>query len=729
MAENRILIVEDEQIVARDLQRTLEAHGYEVSVAGNGERAIEQATATGPNLVLLDIVLPGGMDGITAAERFQKLNIPVIYITGHPDGHLFDRAQRTEPLAYLVKPLQSEDLNRVIRLALFNHRMISERERHAQQQTRELRESEERFRRVLEQVNEYCIFTLDQSGHVSSWNNGAERILGYSSEEILGRHYEVFFSPDDRYRNVPARELEDARHQGSADDTRWLVRQSGEQYWAEGVLTAIRDGNGAITGFTKVSRDTTERWRMEQALKEREERLRVALHAARTGTWKWDLHSNVDVIDDSLRKLFGLTPEQKFETIHDFYAIVHPEEREQVIASFERTLHDGVHLDTEFRVVWPDGSEHWLLDQGEIGHDREGRPAYLTGACVDITGRKEAEKSLREHEESFREYAANVRDYALLQLDAGGKIVTWNTGAERVLGYSESEILGRHMAVLFTPEDVASGETQKEMERAIGTGRSMDDRWHVRKDGTRFWASGVLTPMCDEKGRLRGFAKVMRDETEHRRAEQQLRASLQEKEILLQEIHHRVKNNLQVISSLLRLQSEHISDERMRGLFEEARNRVQAIGGIHEMLYRSPDLAHIDFGVYLNRLARDLFSFYGMEEDGLHLAIHVDHTSLDVSQAIPCGLIVNELVTNCLKHGFPGGRKGTITVSLDCSQGQCILVVQDNGIGLPDGFEWEQADSLGLELVQVLTKQLDGLARVNGSSGTRFEILFPHRPA
>lgn len=729
MPENRILIVEDEQIVAHELQRTLQSQGYEVSIAENGEKAIEQATGSGPDLVLMDIVLPGAIDGIAAAQRFQQLNIPVVYTTGYPDTQLFDRARQTEPLAYLIKPLQSDDLNRVIKLALFNHRMVTERDRHAEQQTRELRASEERFRRVLEQVNQYCIFTLDQSGHVSTWNNGAERILGYSADQILGCHYEVFFSPDDRQQNVPAEELEQARVQGSADDTRWLVRQNGEQYWAEGVLTAIRDAQGAITGFTKVSRDTTERWRMEEALKEREERLRVALHAARTGTWKWDLRSNVDLIDDSLRKLFGLLPEQRFETVDDFYAIVHPEEREQVIASFERTLRDGVRLDTEFRVVWPDGSEHWLLDQGEVAKDREGRPVYLAGACVDVTERKEAQKSLREHEERFREFAANVRDYALLQLDADGRIVSWNTGAERVLGYAESEILGRPVAVLFTPEDVAISAPEKEMERAVTAGRSVDERWHVRKDGTRFWASGVLTPMRDEKGRLRGFAKVMRDETERRRSDEQLRRSLREKEVLLQEIHHRVKNNLQVISSLLRLQSEHIANERTRGLFEEARNRVQAIGGIHELLYRSPDLAHIDFGVYLNRLARDLFAFYRITEDGLHLAIQVSHTSLDIKQAIPCGLIVNELVTNCLKHAFPDGRSGTISVSLDCSQARCLLVVHDNGIGLPEGFDWEQADSLGLQLVQVLTRQLDGAISVDRISGTRFEISFPYRPS
>ncbi len=190
-----------------------------------------------------------------------------------------------------------------------------------------------------------------------------------------------------------------------------------------------------------------------------------------------------------------------------------------------------------------------------------------------------------------------------------------------MLGYSDAEILGESGARLFTPEDVAKGEPHKEMQQAIAEGRAPNERWQVRKDGTRFWASGVLTPMYDQQGRLRGFAKVMRDETEHRRTDERIRASLREKEALLKEIHHRVKNNLQVITSLLRLQSHNIPDERMRTQFDEACNRVRAIGRIHELLYNSPDLAHVDFGTYLERLTRDLFSFYGVDHGRIQVSI------------------------------------------------------------------------------------------------------------
>jgi two-component sensor histidine kinase len=176
---------------------------------------------------------------------------------------------------------------------------------------------------------------------------------------------------------------------------------------------------------------------------------------------------------------------------------------------------------------------------------------------------------------------------------------------------------------------------------------------------------------------------------------------------------------------LLRLQSQRITDSATRGMFEEARNRVQAIASIHELLYRSPDLARVDFGAYLNRLTRDLFSFFGIPEEQIHLAIHVSNAQLEVSRAIPCGLIVNELVTNALKHAFPNERNGTVKVFLNCVQGTCTLAVEDNGVGLPDGFDWAHPKSLGLQLVRVLTTQLDGVVSIEGHSGTRCEISFP----
>jgi PAS domain S-box-containing protein len=438
-----------------------------------------------------------------------------------------------------------------------------------------------------------------------------------------------------------------------------------------------------------------------------------------------EIAPNKETFDDGLRQLFGLRPEDEVRTIEDFYSRIHPNDREDVMAAFERTRREGIHLDTEFRVLRPDGTQRWLIDQGEVLIDENGKPERLTGACVDITERKQAQDALRESEERFRLFVKGVRDYALFQMNDHGQIVSWNDGAERMLGYTEDEIIGRSASVSFVPEDVAAGQPEREISEALRNGRVADERWHLKKDGTRFWCSGVLTRIDDEEGKMRGFAKVMRDETERRQAREQLTSSLAEKEALLKEIHHRVKNNLQVITSLLSLQSDTVDDEHTRTMFDEAVNRIRTIGDIHELLYRSPDLARVDFNLYLSRLAKSLISFYGIDRSRIAVRVDAQDMKLELSKAIPCGLIVNELITNSLKHGFPGGRSGEIRVTLKCESGACLLEVADNGVGLPDQVTVEDATSLGLKLVSVLAEQLGGEIRFDRNVGTRIEIPFP----
>ncbi len=725
MEKKRILIVEDEHVVAEQLRQGLTAQGYDVvGVAHSGEQAVSEGGVSCPDLVVMDIVLSGQMDGISAAQQLQPLGIPVVYLTGYSDRHLLDRAQHTEPLAYVMKPAKSAELAAVIQLALFKQENERKREQDGHNRLIAGPEADEQFRLMVAGVTDYAIFTLDAAGKVNSWNRGAERINGYSPQQIMGRSYALLFTTEDRERDVPQAELDEARRHGTADDTRWLVRQNGERYWAEGTLTAIRDDAGVLTGFAKVVHDSSERKQMQEALRESEQRLRIALHAARMGTWHWNIKTGADTLDGNLRELFGLRPEEDPETIDDFYALLHPEDRSRVEAAFEKTRHEGVHLDTEFRVVRPDGSERWFIDKGEVINDNAGQPHYMAGACVDITERKEAQEALRRSDERFRLFVNNVSDYALFQMDAAGRIVTWNAGAERLLGYTAEEIVGQPGARIFVPEDVAAGAPRSEMDRAATLGRADDERWHLRKDGTRFWCNGVLTAMRDDGGRLSGFAKVMRDETERRKADQQLKASLREKEALLKEIHHRVKNNLQVITSLLALQSNAADDQHVRHMFDEAGNRVRSIADIHELLYRSPDLAHVDFESYLHRLAHHLLSFYGVEPQRIRLSIS-SNVDVPISQAIPVGLIVNELLTNSLKHGFPDAAPGDIRISLNCEANRCALEVADNGVGLPPGFNFEQGTSLGFKLVSVLARQLRGNLRLQGEKGTHVTVVFP----
>jgi len=247
----------------------------------------------------------------------------------------------------------------------------------------------------------------------------------------------------------------------------------------------------------------------------------------------------------------------------------------------------------------------------------------------------------------------------------------------------------------------------------------------IRPDGSIRWVHDCVVPIRNELGQIFRLVGIAEDVTERRQAEDKIKASLQEKEVLLKEINHRVKNNLQIISSLLNLQSRDIQDEQALRLFEVSQDRIKAMALVHEKLYQSEDLARIDFGEYIKSLATDLGGSYGLDSRNINLKIDVDNILLGVDIAIPCGVIVNELVANSLKHAFPGDGSGEITVSFRAVNGQYTMVFKDDGIGLPEGLDISHPYSLGLTIVNALTGQLGGAIDLNRNGGSEISITFP----
>lgn len=355
----------------------------------------------------------------------------------------------------------------------------------------------------------------------------------------------------------------------------------------------------------------------------------------------------------------------------------------------------------------------------------------------DVSERYHALKDLRDSEQRIRLFVESVGDFALFQMDPKGTIVAWNTGAERLLGWKEEEAIGKGCDLVFTPEDVARHEPERELETARTHGRAEDERWHKRKDGSQFFASGVLTRVCDDQKKLVGFAKVMRDITERKRQEEQLRRSVSEKETLVREIHHRVKNNLQVIVSLLSMQSRHTSDPQVLTAFQEAESRLRAIAHIHERLYASEDLTEIEFAGYVTGLAKELIQLHSNNPHQIELDLEVTPLLLDVERAIPLGLIANELLMNSIKHGL-SGRSGRLVVKLATIQRRSArdasnrsetewaeLLIADTGPGLPSGIDPAKARSMGLRLVSMLVRQLHGRLETRPGPGAIVSIAFP----
>jgi two-component sensor histidine kinase len=244
----------------------------------------------------------------------------------------------------------------------------------------------------------------------------------------------------------------------------------------------------------------------------------------------------------------------------------------------------------------------------------------------------------------------------------------------------------------------------------------------LKNDGTEF-PFEISIATWGSKGNI-FTTSIIRDVSERKKTENKLQKSLNEKEMLLKEIHHRVKNNLMIISSLLNLQSRYIKDEESKTIFKESQNRTKSMALIHERLYQSADLKRIDFGDYIHTLANDLYHTYVLDTSLIKLNVDVDDVMLNINTSIPLGLIVNELVTNSLEHAFPPGKSGEINIKFHSSDDKYLLEVKDNGIGFPKDIDYKNTDSLGLRLVVSLTEQIDGKIEFNNTSGTSFKIIF-----
>jgi len=312
---------------------------------------------------------------------------------------------------------------------------------------------------------------------------------------------------------------------------------------------------------------------------------------------------------------------------------------------------------------------------------------------------------------------------AIISESLAGDIDGWNPAAERLYGYTVEEIRGKNHSALTPDEQLP--ELHQILDQ-VANGLTVERREipQLKKDGTVVEALLSAGPIRDSQGRILGVLTIARDISE-RKAVEQLKASLRGKEVLLKEVHHRVKNDLQVISSLLNLQARHVLDRRALEMFKESQNRVRSIALFHEKLYQSKDLAHVEASEYLKTLLANLLAAYGARSSALALDVGPEEVLLGVDVAVPLGLVVNELISNALKHAFPSGHLGEIRVELRrVGETQCRLSVIDNGAGFPSDLDFRRAPSLGLNLVCTLVDQLGGAIELIQTGGTTFIVTF-----
>jgi len=340
----------------------------------------------------------------------------------------------------------------------------------------------------------------------------------------------------------------------------------------------------------------------------------------------------------------------------------------------------------------------------------------------EIAERKRAEKELRLSEAKFRRLVeSNI--VGVMIADHSGNIKEANDALLQMTGYTRDDLVAGKLLwrKMTPPEHLPKDERAIEEINSSGTCTPFEKEY-IRKDGSRI-------PILLGGALLQGLQDTticfVVDLSDRKRAEEQIKASLQEKEVLLKEIHHRVKNNLQIISSLLNLQAGYIEDEKTLEILKAGESRVASMAMIHEQLYLSGDLAKVNFAEYIENLAANLFNSYNVNSEAIVLKINVDNLNLKLDAAIHCGLIINELISNSLKYAFPSGKEGEIRIDLYRNDNNhFILTVSDNGIGFPKDLDFHNTTSLGLQIVIALINQLGGTIELNREGGTEFKILF-----
>ncbi len=475
--------------------------------------------------------------------------------------------------------------------------------------------------------------------------------------------------------------------------------------------------------ITERRRVESERDAMLETLRIRREELQLILDTVPANIWFKDKHNRILRVNQAVAETMGM-PVEAIEGKTDYELF--PESAEQYHQEDLEVINSGNPiLGIVAPLQLPSGATRWVKTDKVPYKDEQGNLAGVLVLDVDITESVRAEEMLRESEAKFQSLAESSQDQIALY-DRECRHLYENPAALSVYGLAADEIIGRtHREAGFPAELCDLWEAG--ISEVLRTGKPGRTVFEWENSGGLRHLDLRLTPVLDKDGLVRTVLAVSRDITEIKRAEEQIKASLLEKEVLLREIHHRVGNNMQIVSSLLAMQSRTIEDKEALEAFRESQDRVRSLALIHERLYRSADLSRIEMERYIRQLAADLWMEWGVH--GITLQVEAGGVWLDIERAAPCALLLNELVSNALKHAFPGEpearQENEIRISMRLEKGEMVLAVSDNGIGLPVDWDLAELNTLGLGLVETLIRQIDGVLELDKSRGTTFSITFP----
>jgi PAS domain S-box-containing protein len=575
-----------------------------------------------------------------------------------------------------------------------------------------LRESEQRFRSLIEQASD-ALFVHDLEGKFLEVNQQASISLGYSVEELLSMSVSDI-DPDIENRGDRVKYWENLPATFEAR----LRRKDGTAFLVEIRLGPIEYGEAKVV--LAMVRDITDRKMTEKVLQENEDRCRTIFQTSPDAISITRLRDRVYVeINDRFTELTGFTKDEVIgKTSLAFNIWNDSSDRDRLVAGL-RERGQVTNLEAQFRLK--DGRVRTgLMSARTICLNGE---PHILSVTRDVEDLQKVEEDLRQKTSLLNSLIEALPDSVHFK-DINRRHLLTNKAYEDFFGLSRHEAVGKTIEELVTSNNVE--QSRESDEAVIETTQPIvqEHCWFDERLDKHIFETRKF-PIVDADGVIFAVGGISRDITHLKRREEEIKASLAEKGVLLREIHHRVKNNLAVVSSLLRLQARYTEDETVRSMFEESEARIRAMALAHAQLYQTEDLSQINAGQYLSSLFTSLRSFMGRLGRNILTKSEFEDINLQIDTAIPLGFIVTELVSNVYKHAFPEGRRGELELTLrSIGNHECELVVQDDGVGMPGNLDLKHPKSCGLTLVDVFVKQINGVLEVRAVGGTEVRVRF-----
>jgi len=562
----------------------------------------------------------------------------------------------------------------------------------------------------------------DKNFKVRDWSDKATEIFGWEFEEVRGRNlFDIGLLPL-KNRHVVEKQLSNFISNGknyysTESENR---TEGGETIYCNWHNAAIYDPGRNLISIYSLVEDITDKRVAEIKLKESIESYKVLFNSIQDAMYILNEEGQFLEVNKGAERMYGYPREMFIGNTPDFMAAPGKVDMELTYSQMQYALNGEVQ-----QFEWWGRKKSGEIFPKEVQLNPGtyfGKPVVIAIAR-DISERYEREQEVRHNEQLFRQLFQNAPvGIALLDKHKDVKLV--NTAFEEIFGYKEEEIVEVSLDQIIVPE-----EKKREATDLSGSQISFDiSTYRKRKDGNFVDVLIYGVPVkVDEK--TIGIYGIYVDITERKKAEKKIKESLKEKEILLAEIHHRVKNNLAIITGLLELQAQNTVNEEAKMVLRDSQLRINSMALIHEKLYQSDNLSLIQFGKYIGELTDVISDSHITKEKPIKIEINSDLVEFTITQAIPCGLLMNEIVTNALKHAFKDRKNGTISISLKKKENIIQLVISDDGAGLPDNFEELKANSLGMTLIYTLANQLNAEMNIESERGTVYKLTFPlHQP-